>query len=237
MPSAVDRGGVALSRVRWRPSWRLVSSRFPPVGLFDRVASTEDLEIVAYIEGLTNDRLREAVGDLKLIPDEDRIFGPGTMPIMAAFTHLNPIGSRFSDGRYGVYYAARHIDTAIAETRFHRERFLRATDEPPIEIDMRSYASDVAACLHDIRGQQQARPALYEPDPERYQAAQSFAAALRAEGADGIVYDSVRDPAGQCIAVFKPRLLAPVVQGAHYCFVWNGMSISTVYMKKEYRRS
>ena len=31
---------------------------------------------------------------------------------MAAFTHLNPEGSRFSDGSYGVYYAAHTLATA-----------------------------------------------------------------------------------------------------------------------------
>ena len=188
------------------------------------------------IEGLTNDRLREEVGDLKLVPDKDRIFGPCTTPIMAAFTHLNPEGSRFSDGSYGVYYAAKKIDTAIAETIFHRERFLRATKELPIETDMRSYASDLNDQFHDIRGQKEARPELYNPDPRRYGPAQSFADSLRAEGSNGIVYESVRDAGGECIAVFRPRLLAPVVQGAHYCFVWDGESIAEIYVKSEYHR-
>ena len=234
--SVAEDDAVPLSSVRWQPSWRLVSSRFPPVSLFDRVASAGDLDIVADIEGLTNDRLREEVGDLKLILDEDRIFGPCTKPIMAAFTHLNPEGSRFSDGSYGVYYAAKSIDTAIAETIFHRERFLRATKEPPIEIDMRSYASNVDDQFHDIRGAEEARPEFYDHDPSRYGSAQSFAASLRAKGSNGIVYDSVRDPGGECIAIFKPRLLTPVVQGAHYCYVWNGESIANVYVKMEYQR-
>ncbi|WP_366132444.1 RES domain-containing protein [uncultured Ferrovibrio sp.] len=32
---------------------------------------------------------------------------------MAAFTHLNPDGSRFTDGTCGVFYAANILDTAI----------------------------------------------------------------------------------------------------------------------------
>ena len=236
MHSVADDNAIARSPVCWKPSWRLVPSRFPPVGLFDRVANPSDLDIVMAIEGLTNDRLREEVGDLQLVPDEDRISGPCTTPIMAAFTHLNPEGSRFSDGSYGIYYAAKEIDTAINETIFHRERFLRATKEPPIEIDMRSYASDIEDEFHDIRGQQAARPTLYDPDPDQYGPAQSFAASLRAQGSNGIVYVSVRDPGRECIAVFKPRLLSPVKQGAHYCYVWDGSTISEVYMKTEYQR-
>lgn len=236
MPCVADDDVIALSHVRWQPSWRLVPSRFPPVGLFDRVANPGDLDVVIGIEGLTNDRLREEVGDLALVAEEDRVSGPCTTPIMAAFTHLNPQGSRFSDGSYGVYYAAKGIDTAISETIFHRERFLRATEEPPIEIDMRSYASEIDERFHDIRGQHEARPELYDPDPERYATAQSFAAALRVRGSNGIVYKSVRDPGSECVAVFRPRLLSPVKQGAHYCYVWDGTSISDVYIKTEYHR-
>lgn len=225
-----------LARVAWNPSWRIVSSVFPPRGLFDRVSSDEDLAAVLEIEGLTNDRLRDEVGELTLVPEAERIYGDGTSPIMAAFTHMNPAGSRFSDGSYGVYYAAKTIDTAVAETRFHKERFLRATGEAAIEVDMRSYASDVDARFHSIRGQRKTRPDVYDPNPEAYGAAQALAKTLRSSGSNGIVYDSVRDEGGECVAVFHPKLLSPVVQGEHFCYVWDGSEIRTVYVKREYKR-
>jgi hypothetical protein len=224
----------ALRRTCWRTCWRLVSSRFPPAGLFDRVSSADDLEVVMEIEGLTNDRLRHELGQIALVPEEDRIYGPGTTPIMAAFTHLNGEGSRFTDGSYGVYYAAKTIETAVAETRFHRSRFLAATREPPIEIDMRSYASDIDTDLHHIAGLQATLPDIYAPNPDKYGPAQAFARTLRDAGSNGIVYSSVRDPGGECIAVFRPRLLQPVIQGKHYCYVWNGEQITDVYIKTEY---
>lgn len=222
------------NRIRWKPSWRLVPSRFPPVGLFDRVSRAEDWDIIQAIEGLTNDRLREEMGALHLVPDKDRRYGPGTTPIMAAFTHLNPEGSRFTDGSYGVYYAAKTIDTAIAETLYHRARFLAATKEPPIEIDMRSYASDIDARLHDIRGLQRNAPDIYDPDPAHYRHAQVFAREFRDTGSNGIVYNSVRDPGGECVAIFRPPVLKPVVQGKHYCFVWDGSKMIDLYVKTEY---
>src|SRR3546814_4091279 len=82
---------------------------------------------------MTNDRLRDEAGDLSLVPPEDRVAGPGTTPIMAAFTHLNTEGSRFTDGSFGVFYAGLTIETAIAETKHHRINFLAATDEPRSE--------------------------------------------------------------------------------------------------------
>jgi hypothetical protein len=218
-----------MSRIRWAPSYRLVPSRFPPVGLFDRVARPEDLEFVLAAEQLTNDRLRDEAGELHLVPPEERISGPGTTPIMAAFTHLNPEGSRFSDGTYGVYYAARDMATAVAETAYHRARFLARTAEPPGEIDMRSYLADIRAELIDLRGYGRGKPDLMNPDS--YAASQAFAKARREEGAGGIVFDSVRRDGGLCVAVFRPKLVAPCRQGPHVCYLWDGATIVGWYEK------
>src|SRR5690606_27761865 len=114
---------IPIAELGWRPGYRIVPSRFPPVGLFDAVADPADLEAVFQIEAMTNDRLRDEVGDISLVPPEDRVSGPGTTPVMAAFTHLNPNGDRFTDGSYGVFYASATIETAVAETSHHRVGF------------------------------------------------------------------------------------------------------------------
>lgn len=88
---------------------------------------------------MTNDRLRTEVGDLDLVPLAERQFGAGYGPIMAAFTHLNPNGSRFSDGSYGVFYCARDRRTAIEETRYHSALFLADTKQAPLRQQMRLY--------------------------------------------------------------------------------------------------
>ena len=218
---------LAVSEVRWQPCYRIISSRFPPIHLFERVSDAEDWEALYWLESLTNPRLREEVGDIDLVPREDRVFGPGTSVIMAAFTHLNPDGSRFADSTFGAFYAAASLDTAIAETRYHREIFLRATHEPPIELDMRTYVSDITASVHDIRGKRDEMPDIY--DPVSYAASQNLARSLKGAGSNGIVFDSVRDTEGQCIAVYRPRLVQNCRQSTHLRYVWNGERISHVY--------
>jgi hypothetical protein len=222
-------GTPSVSCVHWISSWRLVPSRFPPAGLFDRVTDDDDLEAVIAIESLTNDRLRDEIGDIRLVPQDERQFGPGTTPIMASFTHINPEGSRFSDGNYGLYYAANNVDTALAETRYHRERFLLRTLEPPIEIDMRSYRSEINTQLHDIRNMQKSLSAVY--DETSYDASQKLARDLRNDGSNGIVYDSVRHTEGECVGIFRANIPQPVTQGAHYCFQWDGSRIANTYRK------
>lgn len=222
---------IPTAEIQWRPCFRIISSRFPPVGLFDAVADPADLEAVFQIEAMTNDRLREKAGDLALVPHEDRVSGPGSTPIMAAFTHLNPQGDRFTDGSYGVFYASLTIETAIAETRYHRVQFLQATDEPDQELDMRVYSVDLTAQLHDIRAMRDSHPALYHSTS--YAMSQELARRLRAEGSNGIVYQSVRDAGGECVGVFRPRLLTNCRQERHLCYVWDGTAISMIYEKKE----
>ena len=222
---------IPTSAVRWLPCYRIIPSRFPPINLFERVTDPADLETVLDIESMTNDRLRNEVGALNLVPPEDRISGPGTSPIMAAFTHLPPYGSRFTDGSFGVFYAGRTLETAIAETKYHREAFLRATSEPRIELDMRVYAVDLDAVLHDIRGMMDTMLGIY--DPSSYTASQSRAIEIRNSGSSGVAYDSVRKPGGECVAIFKPRVLSNCRQERHLTYVWDGSSISTIYEKRD----
>ncbi len=216
-----DPATPPLAAVVWRPSYRIVPSIFPPRGLFDAVADPADLDAVFALEALTNDRLREQLGHLRRIPPERRVSGPGTTPVMSAFTHVHPDGGRFSTAKFGAYYAARELPTAIAETVYHRERFLRASNEPPIDLQMRSYQGNVRADLHDVRGGDW--PRLH--DPHSYAISQAFATRLRDKGSEGIVFDSVRKPGGQCVALFYPDLIGPVKQGPHLLYRWDGARI------------
>ncbi len=221
---------IATDLVQWKPCWRIIPSRFPPIELFERVALPEDLQAIYDLEALTNDRLRHEAGNLQLICPEDRISGPGTSVIMAAFTHVNPLGSRFTDGSYGVFYASNNLTTSVEETRHHRACFMRATAQPQMELDMRVYNVDLHGELHDIRPLNDNHPGLYHP--ENYAASQQLGKQLREARSWGIIYSSVRHPTGECVAVFRPKILSNCRQERHLCYVWDGHRISMVYQKQ-----
>lgn len=205
-------------------TWRLVPSRYPTIKLFEDILDPKDLEAAYALESLTNDRYRDEVGELSLVTPEDRICGQGTSPIMAAFTHLNENGSRFSDGSYGVYYAALDLETAIKETIYHREIFLKTTNEKPQIITMRCYKALTNANYVDLRD----NPAFHTDD---YSVTQIFGKRYRQNGHQGIYYKSVRNPAGECIGAFKPKAIQPTIQCAHYGYVWDGHRITDYYEK------
>ena len=221
---------VPVVRLRWTPCWRIIPSRFPPIQLFERVTEPADLDAILELESLTNPRLRDQVGDIRLIPPEDRVSGPGASIVMAAFTHPNPEGSRFSDGSYGVFYAGKDLDTAIAESKHHRERFMRATAQPRMELDMRVYVVDLDGEVHDLRNRKPDYPLVYHDD--NYAGGQHLAQTLRKDGSNGIAYDSLRHGGGQCVAVFRPPLLSNARQERHLCYLWDGQRIATVYEKR-----
>lgn len=220
-----------LKRIRWNQAFRIVPSRFPPIGIYDRVADPADLDAVFALEAMTNPRLRQEAGVLRQVPKERRLSGPGSTPVMAAFTHLNPEGSRFSDGTWGVFYAAHDVATAVEETVYHRERFLAATAEPACEIQMRCYRTSVDSRLHDIRGGWAAAH-----DPDSYAASVKLARELRGADSNGIVYDSARHRGGECLAAFHPDVVAPCVQAQHLVYRWNGARIAQVLSVSELPR-
>jgi RES domain-containing protein len=150
---------------------------------------------------------------------------------MAAFTHLNPEGSRFSDGTWGVFYAAHSVATAVEETVYHRERFLAATAEPACDIEMRCYRTSVDSRLHDIRGGWAAAH-----DPASYAASVTLARELRDAGSNGIVYDSARHRGGECLAAFQPDAVAPCTQAQHLVYRWDGARIAQVLAVSELAR-
>jgi len=213
-----------LSTVDWPRTHRLVMSHYPPINLYDDVADPRDWEALAAAQAHTNPRIHEEIGDLSLVPPERRLSGDGASWVMAAFTHISPDRtSRFSAGAYGVFYAADSLETALYEHSFHMGRFYARTAEPPgLVSEVRQLIGSVNADLLDLQ-----RPGFeHLLDPEDYGLSQALADARRAEGSDGIVYPSVRDPGGACIAAFWPNVVTPPLQGDHLRYHWDGTQVT-----------
>ncbi len=202
-----------VATLRRRGAFHIIPSRYPAVAIFDDVADADDLEAIVALAAVTNPRVLEEAGDLHLVRDRDRMTGPGATPIMAAFTHAKP--SRFGNGAFGIYYAAFDERTAIAETAFHRGRFLRDAHLPNERLDMRAYGVDVAGRYDDLR-RRPLSDALYDPDPARYGTAQAYGLSVyQGDTLDGIVFRSVRRRGGECVAAFRPKRLSNCVVAHH----------------------
>lgn len=222
-------------RVRWREAWRIIASRYPPIALFERISDNPAVwDVLIELEQATNPRVRDETGEIALVPPERRVTGPNASWVMAPFTHVNRNGSRFSDGSYGVYYAARTLQTAIKETGYHFARFAADSDDPPRREDMRVLLGSVDARLHEVaRLDDKVRRLIL--DAESYAHSRPFAAELRDNDSDGLVYPSVRDAGGSCIAAFWPDVAGVPVQERHLQYEWDGKRFSRWFDYKEER--
>jgi hypothetical protein len=214
-----------LRRVRWRHAYRIIPTRYPPIALFERVGDPAQWEVLAEIESLTNPRVRDELGAIRLVPIEERVSGPGASWVMAPFVHRQ--ASRFSNGSHGVYYAALRRATAIAETRFHMARFYAATDEAPMDVEMRVLDANLDARLHDLR--QGGSKWLSVLDPDDCGAANALGARLRAAGSRGVVYPSVRDPGGHCAGLFRATAVGRPETVGVLSYHWDGKSVARVF--------
>ena len=205
--------------------YRIISARYPQINLFERVASANDWDVLYAVESLTNPRLRDQVGDISLVPVEDRVYGAGSSWIMAAFTHppIDGRGGRFNHD-FGIFYCAADQHVAIAETSYHRARFLREFRIDKTTVEMRVIRAQLGpVSLHDVR--QLAGHSIYHHDD--YTEAQQLGYALRNAKSYGVHYQSVRAK-GECFGVMRARALTDAIHWRYLCYHYDQGAIVKV---------
>lgn len=210
--------------VRWPRALRLIRTIHPPIDLFEDIADPRDWEALASLESKTNPRIWEHLGRLDLVPVERRVSGPGASYVMAPFVHCSTDRpGRFADGTYGVYSAGDDEEVAIREVAHHHARAMQAARvEPGWHSQFRMLVGSLDCDLVDLTGD----AAAHDPDSWTYP--QARGAALRRDGAGGVLYNSVRCPGGQCAALFWPDLIPIPLQGDHFQVHWNGSEVDRV---------
>jgi RES domain len=211
-------------RVSWGSCFRIIAAHLPRIDIFEQVTDPADLDAVLKIEALTNPRMLELHEAIRNVEVDDRITGPGSTFVMAPFAYARP--SRFTDGTFGVYYAADAVETAIEEHKHHRTAFLADTDEPPGVFDHRVIEAALEATLTDVARESHVAELLHPMD---YRASQAFGSAVHAARGDGMVWPSVRHAGGTCVGILKPRLISNARSAYYLGYRWDGTSVYDVF--------
>jgi hypothetical protein len=221
----IDPAAVPRSPIRWDGAVRIIRSLYPPIDLFEDIADPADWPLLISAEQKTNPRLMESLGALVLVPPARRVGGPGSSWLMAPVTDVSADRpSRFSDGRDGVLYAGDRFEVALFETIHHHARFMaRTAEEAGWTSQFREIVLAIEAELCDLRGADSALAAAL--DPADHAPAQVLGASLRAMGAEGVVYPSLRCPGGACAGLFYPDLAREARQGRHLDYHWDGTRV------------
>lgn len=210
---------------------RLIPSRYCDRGrpILNLLAEDDDdlLSDLTELEGATNDRLLGESGRLPGITAIELVSGFRLAHIVnAAFTHANPLGGRFNRAARGAWYAAFEIETAQKEVAFHRASELKEISWNEEEVSPYiNYLADFRHEFHDIRDDPDFGDCL---DPKSYEASQTLGLRLLTGGSAGIVYPSVRDKEGVCIACFRPPLVLNVQEGPKVTFTFVNAEMTNV---------
>jgi RES domain-containing protein len=215
---------------------RLIPYRYSARGkpILDLLAEGDDdlLRDLTELEGATNDRLLGETGRLPGISTIELVSGFRLAHIVnASFTHAHPAGGRFNRAGRGAWYAAFELVTAQAEIAFHRSAELKEivdgwkAQETFQYID---YLADFRYEFHDIREDRDFSDCL---DPNSYTASQALGLGLLTSGSAGIVYPSVRQTGGVCIACFRPPLVLNVREGPMMKFTFVDAEVTEVVIE------
>lgn len=202
---------------------RLIPYRYSDRGrpILDRLAEGDDalLADLTELEGATNDRLLGESGRLPGMSTLELVSGFHLAHIVnATFTHANPLGSRFSGPARGAWYAGFERKTSQKEVAFHRSVELKEISWKEKEVSPYiDYLADFHHEFHDLRRAPEFAACL---DPASYVASQALGAQLLASGSAGVVYPSVRDRGGVCLACFRPPLVLHVREGSMLKFTF-----------------
>jgi hypothetical protein len=209
--------------------FRLVNSKFPPINLFDDVADESEFELLYELQAMTNPRIQTEVGNLNLIRRSEIPFGiTGCSYAISPFTHVNPTGSRFSDGQFGVLYLADTMTTAIAEVAYHQGRYWSGVHGLDYDrLVFRGLRFKVGEADWQDATTLKRNDPIY--DPEHYAASRAFGQTLYKVGTQGLQYHSVRKSGATCWGLFTPRHVKSVIQSTHFEFIWNGSAISAIH--------
>ena len=171
------------------------------------------LSDLSEIGAATNERKIAESGESAAISPHELVFGiPETRVINAAFTHAGPDGARFSTAKRGAWYAGIQFETSVAEVSFNKRRFLRNVRNERFHarqaFDYVDFLADFRGEFHHLDADEERYCLQASPIPGCYRVSQMLAEKLLFERSFGIVYRSVRDTSGTCLACFRPVLVS-----------------------------
>lgn len=193
--------------------------RFPPIRHFERIAGEEDIDALNVIEALTDDRIRDEIGQIEVAPAHERFYGAHAELVMAAFAHWDADGGSFSDGSYGVFCLGLSEDTATARALHGTEAFLAATNEKPTKFQMSLHSFRLTGEVADFRAAETA---------QRRNSTAAIGRRLRAVGVAGVLLPSPFHDGGECVAAFKATVIAEYMESVDLEFNWNGERVDEV---------
>ena len=203
---------------------RLVTTARGRPAVLGNIVSDNFVDDLTEIEGATSGRLTALqFGADDIDPREFVVGVPHANFINAAFCYPRPGElNRFSGPSRGTWYAALDVKTCVKEVAFHMTRELERIDDFHACVDYSEMFASFAGEFVDLRNTNP-RPECLQPDiAVGYPAGNELAQKTRSSGYNDIIYPSVRDRTGTCLAALHPQTVQSVAQGDIVRLRWTG---------------
>lgn len=220
-PTADD---LPLVREAFPQTVRLVTTARLREAVMSPLADDSDgLSLLAEIEGATSGRLIAEERGLGAVTAEELVHGvPHAKFINASFAYAKPREPRrFNPADRGAWYAALAVETCLAEVGYHHTQALANAGDFNAVIEYGEMHASMAGEFVDLRRIPD-HPSLHADPDAGYPAGNGLAARARGAGHNGIIYPSVRQAGGTCIAALWPNVVQSVAQGAMHRLTWSG---------------
>jgi hypothetical protein len=221
--------GLTITRDALPRTIRLVTTARlrPPV--LSQLVDADELAALAEIEGATSNRLMAQNRGTADVQAYELVYGvPHAAFINASFAYAKPReANRFNGSERGAWYAALDLDTCLAEVRHHLTEALAQTGVYEAVVDYAELYASFAGEFVDLRPHSD-HICLHPDKGVGYPAGNALADAARARGLNGIIYPSVRQAGGTCIAALFPHAVQSVAQGDVYRMTWRGAPVPAI---------
>lgn len=183
--------------------FRNICSLIKTQDLFDDIAEPEDYSLAQTIEEYAKPPYFESHQPIINRPFEEALWNESVQ-----YPFENWQESRYSTGKFGVWYGASDLTTGVYETAYHWiKRMLTEEREVPNGriIERKVYTVDLKAVIFDLRPSCKKYPLLIAKDD--YSLTQSIGSILHIQGHPGLISESARHT-GQIQAIFNSKVLS-----------------------------
>ena len=215
---------ASLVRLEGQKYYRIVRVNHPKIGFIETMTNPADWDSVAKAIAKEDPSFSNAASNLLDLPIDRRVGGPGSSWVLIPFVYNSPdYPSRFTDGKFGIFYAGNSKEVALAESIHHYSNFmLTSSSGSRWSADFQLLEGSTSGLLHDM----DMVPGTL--DPNDYRLSQRAGRELRNAGSDGLTWTSVRRPGERCIGVFWPNVVSIPILSARYRYHWNGARVDLI---------
>src|SRR5947209_4519814 len=202
--------------IQWDAAVRVVP-KFPSIAELEQLDPALQAAALAQLDSVSPGIL----GNLDLLPAGALPVGPGTAQLIMSFTFSKP--ARFNDRTFAAFYGGESLQTAISETVHHTLRGLRDSAAPPQTLPPRVAMHVTVTAPDGVDARGASYTEIYQPDD--YTESQLFGTLVRGRGHQGIVFRSVRRPAGECVAIYDLPTLTNCREDRELVYRYDGGKI------------